>query len=47
MPDIRITLPDALHAKLKASAALSQKHIKDIVIELVKAYIDQRKGLGL
>jgi plasmid stability protein len=46
MPDIRIPLDDDLHAKLKASAAVHRKSIKSLVIELIQAYIDQRKGLG-
>ncbi|HUD74222.1 MAG TPA: hypothetical protein VMQ76_04045 [Terracidiphilus sp.] len=48
MPDIRIPLQDDVHAKLKASAALSspRKTIKALVIEILLAYIDQRRGLG-
>ena len=46
MPDIRIPLEDDLHAKLKASAAVHRKSIKSLVLELIQAYLDQRKGLG-
>jgi len=46
MPDIRVTLDNDLHGKLKATAALQRKNIKEIVVEIIKAYIDQRKGLG-
>jgi len=46
MPDIRIPLDDDLHAKLKASAAVHRKSIKSLVLELIQAYLDQRKGLG-
>jgi hypothetical protein len=38
---IHIEIPTGLHIKLKAAAALSQKTLKEAVIEAIEAWVDK------
>lgn len=38
--DIRVTVPSAVHAKLKAQAALARKGLQEYVIELLLKAIE-------
>ena len=41
MPDIRIALPEEVHAKLKSAAAMTRQSLADLVREIVREYLER------
>jgi hypothetical protein len=44
MPEIRATLPENLHRKLKAEAAQDGKHLKELIAEVLAKHADEKSG---
>ena len=46
MPEIRATLPEELHRKLKSEAAQEGKHLKELIAQVLAEHVGEGNGTG-